>query len=265
MSIVTVDDIAAGLAADQADIYYKVLGAAKAAGSFQSSWLATGNPPTGAASPVYTAGSGYTCDKSTTGALNYINAAVQNWLARWTAQCTGVGTVIIADRLWSCSGIGYANQLWTVTTPGNLPARITDNGLNCELVVEQFVAAGAASGTLTCAYLDSGGGSRSGVIPAVVSAPVAGQVQFVPMANNLGIKQLTSVTNSATWTSGTWGMSIIKRIAEIEIPVAVTGKTVDWASLGLPKLPADCCLMFIYCADGTTARTIFGRVNVIDK
>jgi hypothetical protein len=264
MTIATVDDIAAGLAADQADIFYKVLTAAKAAGSFQSAWMAAGNPPAGSASPAYTAGSGYTCDKSTVGALNYVNAAVQNWLARVTAQCTGVGSLIIADRLWSCSGMGYTNQAWAVTTPGNLPARITDNGLNCELVVEQFVAAGAASGTLTCAYLDSAGASKSGVIAAVVSAPVAGQIQFVPMANNLGIKQLTSATNSVSWTSGTWGMSIIKRIVEIDIPVA-TGKTADWASLGLPKLPSDCCLMFIYCADGTTARTIYGRINVIDK
>ena len=264
MSIVTVDDIAAGLAADQADIFYKVLGAAKAAGSFQSAWLAAGTPPAGSAPPAYTAGSGYTCDKSTAGALNYVNGAVQNWLARWTAQCTGAGTLIIADRLWSCSNMGFAASTYAVTTPGALPARIIDNGLNCELIVEQFVVAGAASGTLTCNYKDSGDGSRAGVIPAVVSAPVAGQVQFVPLLNNLGVKSLVSVVNSATWTSGTWGMSIIKRIAEIEIPTA-TGNTADWASLGLPKLPSDCCLMFIYCADGTTARTIYGRVNIIDK
>jgi hypothetical protein len=265
MSITTLDDIAAGLAADQADIYLKVMTAAKAAGSFQSAWMANGNPPAGVAPPAYTAGSGYTCDKSTTGALNYVNGAVQNWLAKWAAFCTGVGTIIIADRLWSCSGMGYAASTYTVTTPGALPARITDNGLNCELIVEQFAAAGAASGTLTCNYLDSGGGSRAGVIPAVVSAPVTGQVQFVPLLNNLGVKSLVSVVNSATWTSGTWGMTIIKRIAEIPINVAAAGTPLDWAGLGIPKLPADCCLFFIYCADGTTARTIFGRVNVIDK
>jgi len=265
MTITSPSDIAAGLAADQADIYLKVLTAGKAAGSFQSAWMATGNPPAGVASPLYTAGSGYTCDKSTTGALNYVNGAVQNWLAKWGAYI-GVGacTLIIADRLWSCSGMGYAAQTWTVTTPGNLPARITDSGLGCELIVEQFVAAGAASGTLTCNYLDSASASKAGVIPSVVSAPVAGQVQFVPMANNLGIKQLTSVVNSATWTSGTWGMTIIKRLAEIEV-AAGYGKTLDWAALGLPKTLADACLMFILCVDGTTARTIFGRCNIIDK
>lgn len=268
MSITTVDDIASGIAADQADIYFKNLAAPKAAGSFVSSWLATGWPTAGAASPVYTAGSGYTCDKSTIGALNYVNAAVQNWLARWTSQCTRSGTVIICDRLWSCSGMGYAASTYTVTTPGNLPARITDNGLNCELIVEQFVTAGAASGTLTINYLDSGGGSRAGVIGAVVSAPQASQVQFVPLINNLGVKQLTSCVNNATWTSGSWGMSIIKRVAEIEIPAATGipgGKTLDWAALGIPKLPSDCCLMFIWCGDATTAATIYGRINVIDK
>lgn len=268
MTISTVDDIASGIAADQADPYYKTLSAPKAAGAFHSSWMAAGWPVAGAASPVYTAGSGYTCDKSTTGALNYVNAVTQNWFARWMSMCSRAGTVIIADRLWSCSGMGYAASTYTVTTPGSLPARITDNGLNCELVVEQFVTAGAATGTLTCNYLDSGGGSRAGVIATVVSAPISGQIQFVPLLNNLGVKQLVSCVNSATWTSGTWGMSIIKRIAEVEIPSATGipgGRTLDWAALGIPKLPSDCCLMFIYCADGTTAANIWGRINVIDR
>jgi hypothetical protein len=267
MAITTVNDLVNGLAnTNQRRRILKNITVPKAIGSFQSSWLGVGFPGAGATPPLYTAGSGYTCDKSTIGAIPYTNAAVKNWLARFFAESTIAGTLFIYDRLWSCSGMGYANQTWTVTTPGSLPARITDNGLGCELWVEQFVAAGAASGTLTCNYVAPGGGNEVGVIPAVVSAPVIGQMQPVPMATGAtGIKQLTSVVNSATWTSGTWGMTICKPVAEIELPLAGIGKTLDWAALGLPDLVNDMCLFFIWQGGAATANQIIARLNIIDK
>lgn len=267
MAITTVDDIAAGLASKQTIRFMKTLTAAKAAGAFQSAWLAAGIPGAGNGSPAYTAGNGYTCDRTTAGSMYYTNGAVQNWLAKLYGVCANVvGTIIIADRLWSCSGMGFAASTYTVTTPGNLPARITDSGVGCELWVEQFVAAGAASGTLTCNYKNTAAAAKSGVIAAVVSAPVAGQMQFVPLqTGDLGISQLVSVVNSATWTSGSWGMTILKRIAEIEVPVLATGKTLDWAALGLPQIPSDACLMAFWLANATTAAVLLGRLEVIDK
>jgi hypothetical protein len=161
--------------------------------------------------------------------------------------------------------MGFAAATYTVTTPGSLPARITDNGLNCELWVEQFVAAGAASGTLTVNYTDSADGAQAGVIPVVVSAPVVGQMQPVPLLNNLGVKSLVSAVNSVTWTSGSWGMTIVKRIAEIPVFVIASGLVLDWAACGLIQIPADACLMFMYLASVTTAATITGTLDIIDK
>jgi len=266
MAITTINDIVAGLASKQTLRFQKNLTAAKSAGAFQSGWLATGIPGAGVASPAYTAGSGYTCDKSMAGAIAYVNAAVQNWLAKLIAAGSLTGTLILADRLWSCSGMGYAIATYTVTTPGNLPARITDSGVACELWVEQFVVAGAASGTLTANYLNTASAAKSGVIAAVVSAPVAGQMQPVPLqTGDLGISQLTSVANSATWTSGSWGMTILKRLAEIELPIIGVARTLDWAALGLPQIPSDVCLMVFLMANSSTATVIYGRGEVIDK
>jgi hypothetical protein len=265
MSLATVDDIVAGLASAQRIPYYKTLSAPKAAGAFQSAWLSGGMPGAGSASPAFNAGAGYACDKSTTGAFPYSNAAVQNWLARISGLSSQPGTIILADRLWSCSGMGFANSTYTVTTPGSLPARITDNGVGCELWVEQFVAAGSASGTLTANYLNTAGASKSGVLGAVVSAPVVGQMQQVPLqAGDLGIKQLTSVTNSATWTSGGWGMTILKRIAEIPIGQSGINTVLDWAAC-LAAIPADACIMAFFSAQNTTAPNISGIAAVIDK
>jgi hypothetical protein len=266
MAITTVDDIAAALALDQFRPVLKNITACKAIGSYQSSWLSVGDPGAGAIPPAYTAGSGYTADKNTAGAVLYTNGAVKNWLAQLFASSPIAGTLFIYDRLWSCSGFGFASGLKSVTTPGNLPARITDNGLGCELWCEQFVAAGAASGTLTCAYVAPGGGAETGVIPAVVSAPLIGQMQVVPLqVGSTGVKQLTSVNNSATWTSGSFGMSIVKPVASIEVPIAGVGKTLDWAGLGLPALTNDMCLFFIWQGGATTATQIMARLRIIDK
>lgn len=266
MAISTVDDIASGLSAAQRRSFLKVLTAPKAAGAFQGSWLGTGFPGAGTAPPAYTAGSGYTCSSATTGALQYTNASVQNWLARFSALGTVRGSWILVDRLWNCSGMGFAASTYAVTTPGALPARITDNGIGCELWCEQNVAAGAASGTLTATYVEPGAATgHTGVIAAVVSAPVIGQMQPVPLqAGDTGIKQLTNVITSATWTSGSFGMTIVKRIAEIPVNVIGTGTVLDWAGC-LQAIPADACLQWIWLAETTTAPTVTGTVAIIDK
>ena len=267
MAISTVDDIVSGLSGCQSVDYLKVLNAAKAAGAFQSSWLAAGNPGTGSAAPAYTAGSGYTCSSATAGAMRYTNASVQNWLARLAATCTQPGTLICYDRLWSCSGMGFAAATYTVTTPGSLPARITDNGVDVEAWIEQFVAAGAASGTLTLNYLNTNtGAAKAGVVAAVVSAPVAGQLQPIPIvAGDTGVRSIVSAVNSATWTSGSFGITLMKPVARIMCPNIGIGQVLDWAGTGLAKLPADACLMWAYLAQNTTAATLVGTMDIIDK
>lgn len=268
MSITSVQQIEDAMAHGQHRAFQKSLSPPKAVGGFGSGWLGTGLPGTGAAPPVYTAGSGYTCSKSTAGALAYVNAAAQNYLAGLSLTNTrsSSGILIIADRLWSCGGMGFAAGTYTVTTPGSLPARITDNGIGCELFVEQFVVAGAASGTLTANYLDSSNAAQSGVIGAVSSAPPAGSMQMVPLANNLGIKQLTSVVTSATWTSGTFGMTIIKRLIEVPFQTSTDGKGInlDWAQV-LTKIPNDACLMFIWLGNGTAVVIVQGSIDIIDQ
>lgn len=267
MAIATVDDIVSGLNASQDQNFMKTLSAAKAAGAFQSGWLASGFPAAGAAAPAYTAGTGYTCSSATTGAMLYANAAVKNWFAQIRASSNVPGTLIIADRLWSCSGIPFTNATYPITTPGSLPARITDNGTEVECWVEQFVAAGTASGTLTLNYLNANtGAAKSSVISTVVSAPVVGQMQPFPLAaGDTGVRQITSVANSATWTSGSFGLTLLKRIATIPLPLAGVANALDWAALGLPGILNDACLMFMFQASSTTVATILGNTEIIDK
>jgi hypothetical protein len=136
-----------------------------------------------------------------------------------------------------------------------------------EAWVEQNVAAGAASGTLTLNYLNADtGAAKAGVISAVVSAPVVGQMQPIPLAaGDTGIRSIVSFVNSATWTSGTFGITLLKRIIEIPIPGAGFGVSMDWAQLGLPKIPNDACLFAFFLAGSATAPVVLGSLEYIDK
>jgi len=69
MTINSVDDIAIGLAVSQRIAFLKNITVPKSVGAYQSSWLSVGIPAAGVASPIYTAGSGYTCDRTKQGAL----------------------------------------------------------------------------------------------------------------------------------------------------------------------------------------------------
>ncbi len=265
MTLATVDDIAAGLSVAQIIRFFKYFSGPKAAGAYQSAWTAAGIPAAGATPPAYNAGSGYTCDKSTTGAMAYANGSTQNRLARAAAGCGLQGSLIICDRLWACSNMGTSASTYTVTTPGSLPARITDGGLGCELWLEYYGVTGVNSATVVANYKDSATNSKASISQAAQTSAVAGQTVLLPLADNLGISQLTSIVQTNTLTSGNYGATIRKRL--IELPVAYGGgmAILDWATAGLPSIPSDACLELIWLANGTATFSLLGSMSVIDK
>jgi hypothetical protein len=268
MSITSVDDIASGLAGAQNIDFLKTLTAAKAAGAFQSGWMAAGNPGAGSASPAYTT-SGYTCSSATLGAIRLNNASVQLYLARLAASITQPGTLILYDRLWSCSFTAPTTTTSiAITSPGSLPARITDNGIDVEAWLEVFgTAGGATSGTFTLTYLNANtGASKTAAIAALVSAPVIGQLQPIPVAQgDTGVRSVVSFQNSASMLSGAYGLTLMKPMGRLSVGVAGAGDNLDWAKTGLAKIPNDACLQLVYLAANTTAATIIGTMDIIDK
>jgi len=268
MAITTVDDIVSAMASAQDIDFIKNFTAPKAAGAFQSGWAAPGFPGAGSTPPLNTAGSGYTCDRTTVGAMPYTNGAVQNWLARFAASCTQPGTILVYDRLWTCNFAAPTSAgTVSVTTPGSLPARITDNGVDVEAWLDCYAVGGASAGTLAITYLDvPAGSSHTGPTWTPVSAPVVGQSQPFPLqAGDFGVRQITSIANSATMTSGTYGLTLRKPLSRIPVLGVGLGGVYDWAGLGLPKIPANACLELLFLAQNTTAPTLIGTMDIIDK
>ena len=270
MSITNVNDIASGLGVAQHKNIFKNISAPKAAGAFQSGWLATGNPGAGAISGSYGSGTGYISSSATTGAFSYANAAIQNYMAEATFNSSQPGTLIIADRLWSCHGIGFAAGTYNIITPGSLPARAATSGsvtTGTELWAENFIASGASTGSLTVWYTnDYGQPNRVGTLPVFQTAAVIGQMQPIALqAGDSGISQASAINLASTITSGCMGLTILKRITDIECPISGVAKTMDWAALGLPTIPNDACLMAIWAASSATAPVVLGSYNIIDK
>jgi len=265
----TIDNIITQLAAAQRLEFFKNFPAGKSAGAFVSGWLATGTPGAGSAPPAYNAGSGYTCTDATAGAIQpYTNQANgQNRVLYADASAPLQGTLHIVDRLWACTGMGFAAATYTITTPGSLPTRITGNGIGVEAWVEVYaVATGAASGTLTFNYTNPAGSAEAGVIPAVVSAAAISQMQKIPLqTGSTGVKAPVSVVTSATWTSGTaWGITLTKPVLSIPLSLVGVGSVMDWAAAKLAALPDDVCLQAIWQGAATTALQVRGSLSIGD-
>lgn len=234
-----------------------------ASGTFlNSTWVNT--PRAGATPPLYTAGAGYTCDNNTVGNLFRLSATISNRVAKLEFSNTFQGTLILVDRLWSCSGMGFAAGTYTVTTPGALPTR-AGNGIGVEAYVENFVATGAASGSLTLNYIDHLGAAKVGSLATVANNAVITRLQPIALAaGGQGISQVTSVVTSNTWTSGTFGITLMKRL--LEVPLSVAGGVVelDWSETGLVEIPNDACLSMIIFNATSGAPNIYGTLTLID-
>jgi hypothetical protein len=56
----------------------------------------------------------------------------------------------------------------------------------------------------------------------------------------------------------------MRPLAEIEVPIAGIGKTLDWAAV-LVDIPADACIFFMWQGGATTAAQVMVRPKIFDK
>lgn len=247
------DGLVAALAGAQ-DIYtYESSLTAKAAGSFQSLWEATGYP--GAGSTPAT-GSGAAPTNSTAGAIPITNPTGSNTLYLGRFACTGatVGTVILYDRLVHTSGL-VGNVTTSQTVNSTSLTRYT-SGVGVQCWAEIYTATGASAENCTITYTNqSGTGSRSGTI-AFPASPVAGQM--IPMtlqASDTGVQSVQSAQfGTTTGTAGNWGITLGFDLAMAPVQIAnVAAPPLDYAALGLPVIQSSACLAIrVLCSTTST-------------
>lgn len=269
MTITTRDGTIAALVAGQRKNIIKASATSEGAGTWHSLWKLAGYPAAGANPPLFSDGSGYTPTSATTGALPFTNSAGANILHLLQAALgsTTIGTLILYDRLWACSGFGtVVTTAQNVTTPGSLPAsRDVNGGLDVEAWGEVYTAPGATGATWTLTGVDSNAtAGRTWTYTHPANAETVGQMfPFFPGGGApglMGMDQLTSFTASvSSGTAGNIGVTLLRRLASIPLDTANRAEVYDAIRLAFPPIEDGACIgMMIQCS-ATNTGTLLGH------
>ena len=259
MAIVSLDQLLA--ASNQLKSFGKVSMTAKAAGTFQSLWTAAGLPAAGA-NPASLAMVIPT--SATVGALSFVNPATGlSYISKISSSQQTIGTLILYDRIAHSSGLN--GTLTTAQAVNGAALTRHTTGEDVELFLEVYAATGATASNVTISYTNSAGvAGRTTPAIAMQVTPVAGQMLPIPLqAGDTGIQSVQSVTLSAsTATAGNFGITLVKRIAEIPITVAGTGVVLDPFALGFPQIENNACLSMMVVTSTTSTGFVTGTINI---
>lgn len=266
MPITNQDTLALAMASSRRIPVYKASQTAEGAGTWHSLWKAAGQPGAGSNPPAYTAGSGYVPTSATAGALPFVNpaAGVLSYLTRAFANSATVGTLILYDRLWACSGLSLNTaSTQTVTTPGSL-TRPDALGADVEIWGEVYTAGGASAASWTVSYTDQDGNTgQTATYAHPANAESVGQmVPYTLAAGDTGVRAIASVVTSATGTAGDYGITLLRRIAEIPVPIVNIGDAQDALGTGLPRIYDSACLAWMVQCSTTNTGNVYGSVTI---
>lgn len=268
MAFTSLDQVVAALPGQQRSISKPSI-TAKGAGYYADLFIGSaGIPGAGAVPASYTAGgTSYNTGGAVAGAIPWANTAGKStYLAKAMFGGSVVGTLILYDRLWSCSGMsGIVTTAQTISGFSGLPTRASD-GANVEAWAEIYTATGSTSRGITISYTNQDGvaGSTS-TVTTMVASP--GAYHMLPLSlapGDTGVREVASATlNGSTGTAGSWGITLLRRIAEIPITTVSAGNPLDIFTLGMPLVPDDACLCLAVLASTTSTGVISGNLNLI--
>lgn len=262
---ITLDALLAG--ARPKETIQKVSASAEGAGTWHSLWKVAGSPTAGSNPPAYSAGSGYVPTRSTAGCMGQANAAGGNELRAVNLEASGTtaGKLIIYDRLWACSGfVTNSTSLQSITTPGTVSSGRLPSGpdySDVEVWLEVYTAPGATGATWTVTVTDGGGTSRDRTYTHPANAESVGQMMLVaPLAaETAGCQGPVSFQCSvSSGTAGDIGITLLRRIAAIDMALINTGQFRGALDLGLPRVRDDACLAMMVQCTTTNTGSILG-------
>jgi hypothetical protein len=264
VAIGTQDALVAALAGAQKRGVLKASATSEGAGTWHSLWAVAGQPGAGSA-----AGSvnGAIPTSATAGAIPYTAPGGANdaYIGRFTAQGPTVGTLILYDRLWHNSAlVGNVTTLQSFTQPA-LTRETSGQGV--ELWGEVYTAMGATGSVFTATYTNQAGtGSRSASYTMPANALSVGQMfPFTLQAGDAGVQSVQSVQLSiSTGTAGNFGLTLLKRHAELPLTAANVGAVLDFFGLGGGLLPDDACLALAVLCSTTSTGIIQAGLSIIE-
>lgn len=263
MAITTVDQLIAGMQYPR-DISKAVTGTL-VAGRPHSLWYTAGMP--GAGTAPAPGMSGAALSQFVAGQIPFDNPVSGDaYLARFAAQATQPGMLLLCDRLWHNSGlnmtIATAQTVNSVAWPARDASGLTD-GDQVQIGLELSTATGTGTPTLTIGYTNQAGTAGKTAVNqvATVASSIAGT--FYPIglaAGDKGVRSIQTFTFSATWTSGAAHLVAYRVLARLALTGANVPAAVDAITGGMPKMYAGSVPFLVFIPSTTTTSNISGSV-----
>jgi hypothetical protein len=183
-------------------------------------------------------------------------------LMRAAVRANQVACFVVADRLWTNSGLSTTLTTSQSITPAALPARSNDgtaNGDGVLAAIEWSATGGAGTPNATISYTDQGGTAGASAVVASVASPPVGTFELFPLAaGDSGVRSIQSFQWSVTHTSGTFHLVLFRPIVSVFVPLANAEAVVDALTSGFPRLFDGSCPFILQVPAATTATTVSG-------
>jgi hypothetical protein len=173
-----------------------------------------------------------------------INFSTGNgYISRLSGYNSVSGRIILVDFLMKLGAIafnGTASGLTTVDISGRVPS---GDYTGCELWLEA-VTAFTGNQTIVITYVDGAGNAQTTGSVATGVAPIIGRCFRMPLANGTGIRGITGYTSSVS-TVGTFNIIIVRKLADMRIPLGGYSEQRDLYGTGMPEIfPASALAVF---------------------
>lgn len=268
MAITTMDGVVAGLAASP-QWSFMAPSFTNVAGGFINLHKASASTFGTFATPAANTAGGTLHTAAEAGFPNI--GAAGSGLARYLgllALCAGSpGSLLMFDRVWSCSGFSSAVLTAQAVTSFPTLVRPDADGSGLEIWVECYTATGATASNVTVSYTNSANvAGRTTISTAHITSMPANRMYRLPLqAGDRGVKSIQSITFSAsTATAGVIGLTLLKRIACIPAPIVNVNNVMDFAALGLPVIQDNAALQLIHQGAATSSGVLLGSFNIIE-
>lgn len=240
----------------------KTSATAKGAGSYHSLRQVAGQPGLGTTPPT---GNGEIPNMTTAGGIVFPapSGANLNYLAQAIIAGSVQGTLMLYDRLWHNSGLNAT--LTTAQAWSQAPLSRYADGVGVELWMEIYTATGATQATATATYTNSNNVSDRLATTTLVALPVAGQmIPFNLAAGDNGLRSVQQVAlNVSTGVAGSFGLVLLKRLADIPLNAANVAAIMDTFTIGMPDVNTNAHLCAAVLCSGAATGIIHGTVQIV--
>lgn len=201
----------------------------------------------------------------TPGALPFVEAAggETSHVGRLFASNSAISAVTLYDRIWHNKITAFGTTKIPIVWPTEGEQRYVFEATELYAVIYQTLANTTAA-TWTVEFLDQDDTLRTATASYATNGSAHRAIPFDIPAGVTAIKEIVSFTSSVAQDSGSIGLVLLKRLAEIPLAVAGVPVTQDGITLGLPRvLPGACLALMLRLGNTGTSGNLFGRLDLI--